>query len=136
MIILGTIGYVIKGGKVPEKQPGQQAQTSSQTAPPVSHSQDTSDTGNTDSAAPSADTTTQTGTIECVPEASNNSIHTTDCAIGLRSDSGEDYALYTEDPTEFGTLPTGQRVQVTGPLLQTDRYGLAGIIDVQTVEKL
>lgn len=67
---------------------------------------------------------------------SDNPIQTTSCAIGLRSDEGEHYAMYTEDPTTVGMLPTGQRVQVTGTLEQTNRYGLAGIIDVTTIERL
>jgi ABC-type Fe3+-hydroxamate transport system substrate-binding protein len=80
---------------------------------------------------------TVTGTIECLPPKNTNGLQATSCAIGLKQDNGTSYAITSQDPTTVGSLPTGQRVQVSGTLSQqSSQYDIEGIVNVTAVQKL
>ncbi|HYH75589.1 MAG TPA: hypothetical protein VD735_06570 [Candidatus Saccharimonadales bacterium] len=87
--------------------------------------------------APSDDKQTKvTGKVTCLSPASQDGAQNTSCAIGLES-NGKMYALHNPDPSVVGSLPTGQKVEVTGTVTQPDAQSDApGIIGVTSVKRL
>ncbi len=80
---------------------------------------------------------TVTGTVECLTLKSTASQQATSCAIGLKQDDGTSYAITSQNPTTTGSLPTGQRVQVSGTLSQqSSQYDIAGIVNVTAIQRL
>ena len=81
---------------------------------------------------------TITGEVICLPHKDTSGPQTAECAIGIRDDSGVNYALLSDDPSQTGTL-TGKRAQITGRLQQADpssKYNTAGTLHVQSVAQL
>lgn len=81
---------------------------------------------------------TKIGTIGCLAAASSGP-QTMECALGLTEDDGTTYALRSEDPTLIGSIPTGQRIEVTGLLSQqanSSKYKTSGTIAVESVRRL
>jgi hypothetical protein len=77
------------------------------------------------------------GTVGCLTPKDNTGIQDLSCAIGLKADNGKSYALGADDPTITGSIPGGQKVEVTGVFTeQSSRYDSAGIIQVTTVKRL
>ena len=81
---------------------------------------------------------TLTGEVVCLPHAGDGP-HTKECAMGLRTDVGEHYALDVALLSqEAAPLETGERITATGlitplELLSTDhwqRYAIEGIFSV------
>ena len=82
---------------------------------------------------------TLTGEYLCLPHVNNSGPQTMECALGLRTDSGEyyalDFALMSQEATE---LMTGDRISANGlvtpiEMLSTDhwrQYPLEGIFSV------
>lgn len=88
---------------------------------------------------PSGEAVTIVGTIECIaPEADASGRQTQNCAVGIKSDDGKSYGLYSEDATKMVGLPTGQRAQVSGTLAKPNaqQANTEGIIHISTIEKL
>jgi len=80
---------------------------------------------------------TVTGEVTCLPHKDTSGPQTLECAIGIRDDKGVNYALYSEDPTQTGSL-TGKRAQVTGRLQGADpnsKYDTAGTLHVQSIKQ-
>ena len=87
--------------------------------------------------ADSDETVIKVGTIECLPLSDTSGAQNTSCAIGLKQDEETAYALQASDPTLTGSIPTGQRVQVTGTIVQnTSDLNAAGTIQVTDIEQL
>ena len=79
---------------------------------------------------------TITGTITCLAHKDTSGPVDMMCAIGLAGDNGKNYALSSDDPTITGSIPTGQKVTVTGTFKeQTSQYDSAGIIKVQSIKR-
>jgi hypothetical protein len=80
---------------------------------------------------------TLTGTIECLPHKGDGP-HTMECAIGLKADSGQHYALTTFNYLDQADV--GDRVRLVGVTVTTDelhaRYDIVGTFQVASVEKL
>jgi hypothetical protein len=81
---------------------------------------------------------TQEGTIECLKHRATDGPHDLSCAIGLKVDESTAYGLFSDDPTTTGSIPTGQRVVVTGIVVpsQTETYQTAGTIRVESIRRL
>lgn len=88
---------------------------------------------------------TLTGEMECLPHVGDGP-HTMECAIGMRTDSGEHYALDFSAMSQLApSIDTGERFTANGmitpiELLSTDhwkKYRVQGIFSVtDSVKKL
>jgi hypothetical protein len=79
---------------------------------------------------------TVTGSIECLKPKSTAGQQVTSCAIGIKGDNGQSYALSSSDPATTGSLPTGQRVEVRGSLQQQiTPYAAEGVIKVSSIQR-
>ena len=89
-------------------------------------------------ATDSKEVVTATGVIECLTPKSTSGTQTLSCAIGLKKDDGTHYALNHDDPSVIGSIPTGQRVQLSGTLMtsQDSVYDIVGIIKVASIKRL
>ncbi|CAN5188485.1 hypothetical protein BH09PAT3_BH09PAT3_0200 [soil metagenome] len=77
------------------------------------------------------------GTIGCLEPSDATATQASSCAVGLQQDDGSSYALNADDPTTTGSIPTGQRVQVTGVVSQeSTSYKIDGVIKVKSIESL
>lgn len=88
---------------------------------------------------------TLTGTHVCLPHRDTDGPHTMECALGMKTDTGEHYALdlqFLPDPKP--DLSTGERFSATGlitpvEMLSSDhwqKYDIEGIFSVESVEML
>ncbi len=90
-------------------------------------------------AAPSIKVTDRSMTVDgwefCLPRSATN--RTTDCAIGIKTKDGLNYALVGQDlqPIDPRTAATGIRAKVTGLLVDDPdlqaKFNIAGTIQVQ-----
>jgi hypothetical protein len=80
------------------------------------------------------------GVMICLEPVQTDGPQTMECAFGLREDDGTTYGLRSEEPMLIGSVPTGQRIQVTGTLVSpskvSDKYDTRGTVDVQTLQRL
>ncbi len=89
------------------------------------------------STAPQGDAVTLQGTMTCLVPKDTSGAQNMSCAIGLKTDDGKYYALNASDPTTTGSIPTGQRVSVTGTVSeQTSIYDIAGTVKVATIDRI
>lgn len=80
---------------------------------------------------------TATGVVGCLEPKDKTGVHDMSCAVGIKQDDGTSYALSHQDPSVTGSLPTGQRVKVTGTLTkQASTYDIVGAIKVSSIERL
>jgi len=81
---------------------------------------------------------TVTGMVICLTHKDTSGPQDLMCAIGLKSDDGTSYGLSSEDPSLTGSMPTGQRVKVTGTVTESQdtKYDMAGTLHVTSMEKL
>jgi len=89
---------------------------------------------------------TLTGEYVCLPHTDQSGPQTLECALGMKTEAGEYYALdFGSDSQEIPTLKTGDKFTATGlitpiELLSTDhwqKYPVEGIFSVTDfVEKL
>jgi flagellar basal body-associated protein FliL len=101
----------------------------------LNKSDDKTSTSNTSSQSQQSDETViKVGTIECLSLGSESGQQNASCAIGLKQDEETAYALQSQDPTLTGGIPTGQRVQVTGTIVQ-NTSGVESI-NVKSIERL
>jgi uncharacterized protein YdeI (BOF family) len=78
-----------------------------------------------------------TGTIGCLKPKDTGQPVDMSCAIGVRQDDGKSYALSSEDPSLTGSVPSGQKVRVTGTFSKkTSQYDIEGVIKVSSLERL
>lgn len=85
----------------------------------------------------SSEQVTKSGTFGCLSHKDTSGPQTMECAFGLTTDDGTIYALRADNPMLIGTIPTNQRVEVTGKLMeQVSKYQSAGTINVDTVKQL
>ncbi|HVU80301.1 MAG TPA: hypothetical protein VHD37_02975 [Candidatus Paceibacterota bacterium] len=77
------------------------------------------------------------GTVACLPHKGDGP-HTMECAIGLKTDAGQYYALTMFDYPSSADV--GNRVRLTGVTVTTDElhtsYDIVGTFQVASVEKL
>ncbi len=86
---------------------------------------------------PKGDPITVTGKVGCLKHKGNGDVQTLECAIGMTTDDSKSYALSSEDPMTTGSIPTDQKVRVTGTFTQqSSKYDSEGIIYVTSIEKL
>jgi len=79
---------------------------------------------------------TVTGKMTCLKPKDTSGPHIEICAIGMIGDDGKNYALSADDPTLTGSVPTGQRVKVTGSFTEkTTQYDMVGTIYVTSLER-
>ena len=79
---------------------------------------------------------TISGTIICLESVKNDGTQTGSCALGLRADKDTSYALNAADPTLIGSLPTGQKVRVTGTLTSPPSgYKAVNTVQIQSLSK-
>lgn len=97
-----------------------------------------------------ADVTSYRGTLTgeqvCLPHADTDGPHTMECALGMKTEVGEYYALdFANVPEGMPALQTGQRFRATGlitpvEMLSSDhwkKYAIEGILSVsEPVEAL
>ena len=77
------------------------------------------------------------GTIGCLTPKDNTGVQDMSCAIGLKADSGKSYAISSDDPTVTGSIPSGQRVEVSGSFTaQSSKYDSEGIVRVTSIKRL
>jgi hypothetical protein len=80
---------------------------------------------------------TLTGTIACLPHKGDGP-HTMECAIGLKTEAGQYYALTMFNYPEQAEV--GEQVRVVGVTVTTDElhtsYDIVGTFQVASVEKL
>jgi hypothetical protein len=80
---------------------------------------------------------TVSGTIGCLTPKDTSGPQVLSCAIGLTQDNGKSYALHSRDPSVTGSIPTGQKVQISGTFTpQQTKYNSEGTINVTSVERL
>lgn len=83
--------------------------------------------------------TTITGEVICLPHKDTSGPQTLECAIGIKGDTGGNYALLSDDPTQTGTLPTGSKVEITGRLQEaspSSNYDTKGTLHVLSIKRL
>lgn len=77
------------------------------------------------------------GKVECLPHKDTSGPTDMMCALGLEAEDGTHYALSSDDPTFVGSVPTGQRVQITGAFTpQESRYNSPGAIKIASLQRL
>ena len=85
------------------------------------------------------------GTYTCLPHADTSGPTTLECAFGLKTDDGKNYALDFTLLESIQDIQTGERIEVAGPftpaddLAQNDRlriYDIAGLLHVTSVKHL
>ena len=80
---------------------------------------------------------TATGVVGCLTPKDKSGAQDASCAVGIKQDDGISYALSHQDPSVTGSLPTGQRVKITGTLTkQASTYDIIGVIKVNSIERL
>lgn len=80
---------------------------------------------------------TVSGTMACLTAKDNAGPQQLSCAIGLQADDGKQYGLFSDDPTITGSLPTGQKVTVSGTVTQQEStYNIEGVINVDSIQKI
>jgi hypothetical protein len=88
---------------------------------------------------------TLTGTHVCLPHADTDGPQTLECALGMKTDTGEHYALDLQFlPQPHPDLSTGERFSATGlitpiEMLSSDhwrKYDVEGIMSIESVEML
>ena len=80
---------------------------------------------------------TKEGVMTCLEFRDKNGPHILSCAIGMKQDDGTSFGLRSEDSTLTGSIPTGQRVRITGTFTQqSSEYDSIGVIAVSSIEKL
>ncbi len=89
---------------------------------------------------------TLSGEVVCLPHANTDGPHTMECAYGLRTDTGEHYALdLALMSQQADPLQTGERISATGlitpiEMLSSDhwkKYDVVGIFSVtDSLERL
>ncbi len=96
-----------------------------------------------DSAPPTPSEIMLDGEYTCLPVKNPDEPHTLECALGIKTDSGDYYALDTSS-LQFGNAgadtPTGSKIQVTGLVVpieaissdQWQKYNIRGIMRVNT----
>lgn len=81
---------------------------------------------------------TVTGTTICLPHKNSSGPQTLECALGIKADDGNNYAL--NDPGWRFLIGTGNgvRVEIAGKLSknQNDKYDSAGVIEIVNLKKL
>ena len=83
------------------------------------------------------DAVTIEGTVTCLSLKDAGTAQNTSCAIGIKSDDGKSYALYSDDPTVTGSLLSGSRVRIAGGLVaRISQYDTVGTINVGSLERL
>jgi hypothetical protein len=82
-------------------------------------------------------TVTKTGTLGCLRPKDPSGPQTLECALGIAEDSGTMYALRADDPALLAGVATGQKIEVTGKVIQqTTKYDSAGTIELTSLRKL
>ncbi|HVV14875.1 MAG TPA: hypothetical protein VHD55_00480 [Candidatus Paceibacterota bacterium] len=80
---------------------------------------------------------TLTGTIECLPHKGDGP-HTMECAVGIKTDQGQHYALTMFDYPSAADV--GDHVKLVGVTVTTDElhasYDIVGTFQVASVEKI
>lgn len=81
---------------------------------------------------------TVAGAIQCLsPKSSDGRATTLSCAISLVTDDSKTYSLNSADPSLTGSLPTGQKVEITGSLSgQNAQNDTAGVISIDSIKRL
>lgn len=80
---------------------------------------------------------TVVGVVGCLTPSKTAGQQNASCAIGLKADDGKSYALGSDDPTLTGSIPSGQRVRVSGSFIkQASSYDAEGLIHVTSIERL
>lgn len=92
----------------------------------------------TDSIASTSERIVMVGIMTCLTPKDGSGAQAASCALGLYGTDGNYYGLHSNDPTLVGSLPSGQRIQVTGFIDRngTTGYKILGIIDVTQLRKL
>lgn len=85
-------------------------------------------------------TTIFTGMLDCLPHRKTSGEQTLECAIGLKTDSGDYYGLQglSEQETTSGKYSPGNKIRILGSILKTKApnivYKTVGVIEVVSIE--
>ncbi len=78
------------------------------------------------------------GEVVCLPHKDNNTQHTLECAVGIKTAEEKHYGLSTNDSTSPLTMGVGKKAKVNGTLEPAGdtKYDIKGIIAVESYELL
>lgn len=93
---------------------------------------------NTNKTIPEGESIEAIGTATCLSPKDTSGPQVASCAIGIKQEDGQSYALNSQDPVMTGSIPTGQKVKVKGTLSKdvSSQYNIVGVINVTTIERL
>jgi hypothetical protein len=79
------------------------------------------------------------GTAVCLPHKNTDGPQTMECALGIKDEKGQHYALSDTDPSykNVSNMPTGEMVEVKGTLEKGngDKYDTVGTLKVTSVTR-
>jgi len=124
LLFAGGLGYIWLGSNDSQKQ--------SDSRPPSQSEEDSEPTE-----LEKSQMVTLEGTYNCL-QKSGDGPQTMECALGLILDDGTAYALSMQEPGLLAGVPTGARIEVTGPLQKVPdkTYQTSGTLEVHTFLRL
>jgi hypothetical protein len=140
LLVVAVAGYLVTRSYMP-----QDVAPSNATSTEATSTQPSATTTPESVSPPAVGEQTLEGEYVCLPHRDTGGPQTLECALGLKADDGNHYALSTQSApnwSSIATTPTGTRIRVAGHVVsamalssdQWQKYDIVGVMQVASFQ--